>query len=424
MNEKLLHFIWRLRLFRQTGLLTTEGEKAEIIYPGTYNTDAGADFTNAKIKIGNTLWVGNVEIHIRSADWFQHKHETDAAYNNVILHVVYEMGNKTALRNTGEKIPTIELKGFINPGTIYRYEELMNRKKGIPCEKFFNSVSDFIVRSFLERMLVERLQNKVEQINLLLQENENDWENVMFQMLAKYLGAGINKDPFQLLAKSLPVKVFTKHSDNSFQLEALIFGQAGFLDEKYDDVYPNSLRKEYNYLKRLHHLQPLKKPMWKFLRLRPSNFPTIRLAQLAALMKKEVKLFSAVLNAKNAKTIRSVFEVQVNDYWKTHYLFDKESKKVYSHIGNSQKNILLINAVAPVLFAYGKYKASEVYCERALQLIESCEPENNSIISSWKKLGFQPSNASETQALLQLRNEYCNNFRCLECSVGASILQK
>jgi hypothetical protein len=423
MNEKLLHFIWKFRLFQQTKLQTTTGEILEIIQQGIHNQDAGADFQYARIKVGNTFWVGNIEIHTKSSDWYLHQHHEDAAYNNVILHVVYEKGNKEVLRQNGEAIATLELKGLINENTLARYEEISKGKTWIPCEAFFKSVDSFTVKNFLERLLIERLESKVEQINLMLQESDNDWENVMFQMIARYLGASINKEPFLLLAKSLPVKVWAKHQNDYLQIEALVFGQAGLLDEKHDDEYPNQLRKEYVYLKRLHNLQSLPSHVWKFLRLRPSNFPTIRMAQLAALMFKEVKRFSLILETEDVKEIAKLFDVEVSAYWQTHYLFDKPSNRVNTHLGDSMKNVLLINAIAPVLFAYGKYKDNDVYCERALRLLENCEAESNSIITGWKKFEMIPSNAYETQALLQLKNEYCANFRCLDCAVGNKILQ-
>lgn len=423
MNEKLLHFIWKFRLFEQNNLQTTEGEKVELVHAGTYNTDAGADFQNAKIRIGKTLWAGNIEIHINSKDWFTHKHDKDASYNNVILHVVYESGDKIAARQNGDTIPTLKLKTRVNTNTLYRYEELAKRKAWIPCAKFFKEVDEFTIKNFLERLLIERLESKVEQINLLLEQSGNDWENVMFQMIARYFGASINKEPFFLLAKSLPVKVWAKHQNDLLQMEALLFGQAGFLEEKHDDDYPNQLRKEYLYLKRLHNLQPLKKQVWKFLRLRPSSFPTLRLAQLAALMHKKVKLFSKVVDAKNAKAVHQLLEVEVSGYWQQHYLFDKPSKKVNSHLGSVMKNILLINAVAPVLFAYGKYKDDDAHCDKAISLLENCEAESNSIITGWKKMNVVAANAHETQSLIQLKNEYCDRFNCLNCAIGTKILK-
>ena len=423
MNEKLLHFIWKFRLFNQTLLTDSEGESLEIIHPGLHNTHAGADFQQAKIKIADTLWAGNIEMHVYGNEWFMHKHDIDAAYNNVILHVVYEQKGPLAVRQNGQAIPTIELKERINPALISRYEELSRRKDWIPCAAFFKDANELTLHSFLDRLLVERLESKVEQVNLLLTESENDWENVMFQMIARYFGASVNKDAFYMLAKSLPVKIWAKHQHDLLQTEALVFGQAGFLTEDLTDEYPNQLRKEYNYLKRLHQLQPMDKHVWKFLRLRPSNFPTLRLAQFAALMHKEVKLLSQILDAKDAKDIHKFFEINVSEYWHTHYQFDKLSKEEENGLGAGMKDILLINAVAPVLFAYGKYKGEETFCERAVQLLESCKPESNSIINGWKKLDVKPASAFESQYLLQLKNEYCDKFRCLECAVGHSILR-
>ncbi len=423
MNENLLHFIWKLKLFNYENLLDTAGNPLEIIHPGMHNTNSGPDFLSGKIKTGNTLWAGNIEIHVNSADWFAHKHNTDPAYNNVILHVVYQQKGPVAVRQNGEEIPTLELKPRIKPELLTRYAELEKRKGWIPCQNFFNNADTFVVSNFLERLLVERLESKVEQVNMLLTESENDWENVMFQMIARYMGASINKDAFFALAKSLPVKIWAKYQHDTLQTEALVFGQAGFLNTEHTDDYPNSLRKEYNYLKRLHQLHPLDAHVWKFLRLRPSNFPTLRMAQLAALMNKEVKLFSQILAAKDAKAIHRFFDVQVSDYWHTHYQFDKPSKKTEHNLGTGMKDVLLINAVAPVLFAYGKYKGDEEFCNRAIALLETCKPESNAIIKNWEKLNVKPASAFESQYLLQLKNEYCNKFRCLECAIGHSILR-
>jgi hypothetical protein len=241
-------------------------------------------------------------------------------------------------------------------------------------------------------------------------------------MIARYLGASVNKEPFYMLAKSLPVKVWAKHADDPMQIAALVFGQAGLFDTKYDDEYPNQLRKEYLYLKRLHNLQSMPNEIWKFLRLRPANFPTIRLAQLAAFMYLDTKMFSKILEAEDVKSIHRYLDVETDAYWQTHYHFDKPSKNVKSHIGSAAKNILLINAIAPVLFAYGKYKGNDSYCTRAMQLLEACAPESNAIITMWKSLKLKPVNAYQTQALIQLKNVYCNNFNCLNCTIGHKVL--
>lgn len=421
MTEDLLHFTWKFRLFDTADLQTTGGERVEIIQPGTHNRNAGADFQNARVKIGKVLWAGNVELHLKSSDWARHKHQNDADYNNVVLHVVYE-NDQPVERKSGESISTLELKKRINPNTISRYEELSKRKVGIPCQKHFKTVDEFTVKSYLDRLLIERLESKVEYVQSKLEENGNDWENLAFAMIARYFGASINKEPFYLIANSLPVKIWAKHCDDPVQIAALVFGQAGFLEEKADDEYPQQLRKEYLYLKRLHDLKPVEKHLLKFLRLRPSNFPTIRLAQLAAFMCKDTKIFSKILEAKNVQAIHEYFDVEVNDYWKSHYHFDQPSKRVKSHLGVSTKNVLLINAVAPVLFAYGKYKGDEKYCERAINLLESCKAEVNSIITGWKPLGIKPVNAYDTQALLQLKTGHCDKFDCLNCAIGLKIL--
>ena len=422
MNEQLLRFIWKFRLYKKNALKSVEGEPIEIMNVGTHNTDAGPDFQNARIKVGNTLWAGNVELHVKSSDWFRHFHQQDKSYSNIILHVVYDYDGQPAKRENGELIPTLELKQLINPGTLSRYELLEKNKKTVPCSTFFPDAAKHINQSFISRLLIERLEEKVERINGMLKEHHGDWEQVTFRLIARYWGAGVNSEPLELVAKTLPFKLLAKTTE-PLQIEALLFGQAGWLDDKWEDDYPNQLRKEYLYQKRLHQLEPLPKHIWKLLRLRPANFPTLRLAQLAALLSTQTHLFSALLEAKDIKAIHRFFDVQVSPYWKNHYLFDKPSELVKSHIGTSAKNILLINAVVPLLFAYGKYKGNETYCDRALQLLETAQSEKNSLLNDWGNLGIEFPSAFESQALLQLRNNYCNQFRCLECSVGLSILK-
>ncbi len=423
MNESLLQFIWKFRLFDFAALRTTEGESVEIVSPGFHNTDSGPDFENAKIRIGQTLWVGNIELHICSSDWDQHQHGNNAAYDNVILHVVYEDDRNTASRKNGERIPLVVLKERIHSNTMYRYEQLTQQKKGIPCARFFPEIEKQTLSLFMTHLLVERLEHKVKHIYGILNECKGDWENTAFRIIARYFGASVNKEPFEQLAQSLPVKIWAKHSSDPLQVEALLFGQSGFLNDDVEDDYPKQLKKEYQYLKRLHDLQPLPKHIWKLLRLRPSNFPTLRIAQFASLLSKETNIFSVLLETKDIKTFHHFFSVEVSAYWKSHYVFDKEAKQVRSHIGTTTKNILLINAVAPLLFAYGKYKGEENYCDWALQLLESCPPEKNILMDYWISLGVSPANAFDTQALLQLRTDYCNQFRCLSCAVGLQILK-
>lgn len=394
----------------------------QVVQPGLHNSNAGADFQNAKIRIGKTLWAGNVEIHIHSSDWFLHRHQNNAAYNNVILHVVFAADSHVAQCENGEEIPTLVLQNRINRSTLSRYSELEKRELWIPCAKFFAEQSTFIRNTFAERLLTERLENKVESIHQLLLQSGNDWENVLFQVFAQYMGAPINKDPFLLLAKSLPVNVWSKYCGSLMQIEALLFGQAGFLQQPFDDEYPNQLRKEYLYLKKLHNLQALEKHTWKFLRLRPSNFPTLRIAQLAALINSQPKLFSKITEANSVQQIQQIFKTNVSGYWQTHYVFDKPSKKYNAQIGASMGNVLFINAVAPVLFAYGRYKDNEKLCNNTFLFLEKSKPETNTITRNWAELNWQAENAFQSQAMLQLKNEYCNKFRCVECAMGAAIL--
>ncbi|MCW5907707.1 MAG: DUF2851 family protein [Chitinophagales bacterium] len=423
MNEQLLRFVWKFRLFNTESLTTTSGEKVQLVHQGIANSDAGPDFQNAKIRIGETLWAGNVELHIKSSDWFLHHHQRDAAYNNVILHVVFKDDGKQAVRENGEPIPVLKLEGRINRTTLTRYEQLANRKKQIHCADFFPEAAEDITNSFLSGLLVERLERKVQRINEMLTESKGDWEHVMFRLIARYLGAGVNREPMELLAKSLPLTVYAKYSDEPMQTEALLLGQAGLLDQNFDDDYAAQLRKEYLYLKRLHQLEPLPRHVWKLLRLRPANFPDIRIAQLASLLIKHKHLFSAARNCFNVKSVHRLFETEVSEYWKTHYLLDKKSARVKYNIGTSTKNVLLINAVAPVLFAYGKYKDEDKYCEQSMELLETCQPENNALLTYWKSHSVQAKNAFDTQALIQLRTAYCENFRCLECRVGLQLLK-
>lgn len=423
MNEDLLHFIWKFKLFDVLALRTTTKELVQIINSGTHNIHSGADFQNAKIKIDGVLWVGSVEIHVRAKDWEKHQHHKDAAYNNVILHVVYEGGDFNTIRENGEPVPVLVIKNYINDNSLNRYAVLKSQVNQVACAPFIEEVESVYKLNFLERVLVERLEHKVEKITSQLRESNNNWEQVMFQMLAQYFGADINKEPFLLLAKSLPVTVLAKHQNNLFQLEALLFGQAGFLKEKSEDEYAEKLRKEYLFLKRLHQLTPLQKHWWKWLRLRPSNFPEVRLAQLAALIHQEPKVFSKIIEAESTNTFIRLLAVNVSDYWKHHYRLAVPSKTKIPTLGTSMKNTLLINAVVPMLFAYGKYKNRAEYVDRALAFLEECKPENNSIITSWKKLKFIADNAAQSQALIQLKNEYCSKFRCLDCAIGTSILR-
>ncbi|MBS1624867.1 MAG: DUF2851 family protein [Bacteroidetes bacterium] len=423
MKEDLLHYIWRYSLYDTNALQTTAGEAVQIIRPGQYNTDAGADFTNARIRIGETLLAGNVEIHLHQRDWYAHGHDDDAAYNNVILHVVYDTDTTPTLLQNGQPLAVLSLKGHISTTLLQRYELLKGSLDKIPCAALIRSLPiNTSLASFYDRLVIERLQAKVAVIEAMLQQSRNDWDQVAFQMIATYYGGSVNKEPFQRLAASLPLTVVHKHRAEPKQIEALLFGQAGMLETEHDDEYPRSLRREYTYLRKLHNLQPLQLHEWKFFRIRPASFPTVKIAQLAALLAKEPHLFSGLLACGDRKDLQSFFEVEVNEYWHGHYQFDKPSAKGSTGIGHMLTDVVVINAVVPLLFCYGRYKGDDKLCQRAMDMLYEVAAENNAIIRMWDALGIKAQTANDTQALLQLRSDYCLRGRCLQCRIGHELL--
>lgn len=423
-TEDFLYHVWKFRLYDRDQLRTTTGETIEVINPGIRNTNAGADFQQARIKIGDTLWAGNVEIHVAASDWQKHNHQQDRAYNNVILHVVYR--NDLPVETTeGNLLPTLELEHRI-PAELYgRYHNLVyGEQKIIPCESAIHTVDSLTMRTWLTRVLVERLEKKSAFVTQTLNQNRGDWEETFYQHLAGSFGFKINSLPFEMLAKSLPQVILGKHKNSALQIEALIFGQAGFLEDDLKDEYPNQLKKEYQFLRKKYGFEPLDKYLWKFLRLRPLNFPTIRLAQFAALISKSNHLFSKVLEISDVKLLRELFtDIAVNPYWETHYRFDAESKPSSKEMGLASIDSLLLNTLALFLFSYGRQRGQEQYVDRSLALLEQLPAEQNSIISNFDDLGVKIKTAFESQALLELKNNYCNYKKCLQCSVGNKILK-
>ena len=423
MKEDLLHFVWKYRLYDGTMLKTTNGESIEVIRPGIYNTNAGADFSNARIRIGDVQLAGNVELHIHAKDWYTHHHDEDKAYNNVILHVVYEDDGTAPLTESGQTIPVISLKEQISPELLHRYDMLKSSKEIIPCAAMIDRLpKDFFFASFYDRLVIERLQGKVSIVEALLESSTNDWDQVAFQMVAMYFGGSVNKEPFAQLSSSLPLQIIHKHRAESLQLEALLFGQSGLIATDHDDDYPQTLKREYAYLKKLHSLKPNEGHAWKFFRVRPVSFPTIKIAQLAAWLSKEPHPFNAILSCSSLSEMRDLFDVDVNPYWETHFQFDKPVAKTNVRLGNMLTDVVLINAVVPLLFSYGRYKDDEAICERALELLTEMEAEDNSIIRMWDSLGIRAKTANDSQALIQLHNQYCLNKKCLSCEIGHKLL--
>ncbi|AMR33785.1 hypothetical protein A0256_21270 [Mucilaginibacter sp. PAMC 26640] len=423
-TEDLLHYIWKFRLFDRLDLRTTEGEEIEIYSTGMHNTHAGPDFQNARIRIGETTWAGNAELHLSSSDWQRHGHTTNNAYDNVILHVVYSDDAPVTLLS-GRRLPTLELKERVNPELYQRYHNLVfGNQVIIPCEGSIRRVDPLTMKNWLTRVLVERLEKRAEGVTAALIKNRGDWEETFYQYLAANFGFKTNALPFELLAKSLPQNILAKHKNNPLQIEALMFGQAGFLNSEPADDYPRSLKAEYDYLRKKFNLTPVENHLWKFLRMRPQNFPTVRLAQFAALTIQSSHLFSKILETKEVKALRALFtEVTVNPYWENHYRFDKESPTVGKQLGQSSVDNLLLNTVAVFLFSYGKHMQQDYFTSRALKLLENIPAENNHITTDFATLGVNIINAFESQALLELKNNYCDYKKCLQCGVGIKILK-
>ena len=423
MNENFLHYIWEFRLFDSGSLFTATGEKLEIIKPGEHNTDDGPDFHNARIKIGNTIWAGNIEIHINASDWLRHNHHKNQSYNNIILHVVYN-NDYTATRNNNESIPVLELKDLIPQGIYNRYQNIINSKQWIPCQKQIKHTDQLTLMSWLDRMVIERLEKKTELINLTLQNTKNNWEQTFYVHIARNFGFKLNAEPFEMLAKTTALSCLAKHRNNLLQLEAILFGQAGLLKNNLTEKYPSALRHEYSILKQKFTFSPINGHLWKFLRLHPSGFPTIRVAQFAALIHKSSHLFSNILESHKLSEVEILLDAECSEYWQTHYVFGKESPKRSKKLGKSAIENVVINTVVPFLFIYGQKKKEEKYKDRAIKFLEQLEGEKNSVITKWKLLGMPVNTASNTQALLELKNNYCNSKQCLSCSIGNYILRK
>lgn len=422
MTEDLLHFIWKYKLLKPILLYTTSNTELKITKYGEHNIHAGPDFSNARIKLGDTEWAGTIEIHKKSSDWFLHNHHTNKAYDNVILHVVYEY-DKEIYNSKEQPIPCFEMKHFLQDGVIQKYESLYQNKQAIPCGSLFNDVPDIIKEPWLERVLVERLETKTNFIQELFTFTKNNWDETFYLLLCKNFGFHINSDAFLQLGKSIPLTTLLKHTNVPVQIEALLFGQAGLLNKDLKDNYVQSLFKEYIYLKHKYNLTPIPHNL-KFLRLRPLNFPTIRLAQLSNFSLKYQHTFSKIVEADTIEKVKNIFTVSVSDYWKTHYTFDEVSVFKEKELGKSSIENIIINTVCPLLFFYGKMKQDESLIEKSVKWYYELKPEKNNITKLFEELSFKPKHAGHSQALIQLNNNYCSQKKCLQCSLGVFILSK
>lgn len=424
MNESFLHYLWQFQYFDKRDLKTTAGETLNILKPGILNSDSGPDFSHVKIKIVNIDWVGNVEIHVHSSGWYEHKHDLDQAYENVVLHVVWEE-NKPVFRKDGTRIPTLQLKHRVEEHLIKSYQKLINNPNSIPCEKSFPAVDELIKHSMIDKALMQRLESKAKQISALLNQNKGDWEETTYQLLATNFGFKINKEPFLQLAKSIPYKLIQKHRDQRTQVEALLFGQGGFLVAKSKDEYLTSLFNEYQFLGKKYDLinHQLHVTQWKFLRLRPANFPTMRLAQFATLLTNHKNIFSSILELQDYKSLVRFFEIQPSSYWQSHYRFGKKSKGPVSGFGETSRDIIVINTVVPLLVAYGQSRDDWSLVDRAVHILQSIPAEKNRITRLWRGLGYTSSSAFDSQGLIELYNNYCQRRECLNCAIGSSLLR-
>ena len=416
MREEFLYYIWENRL-TNNDLKTAEGEAVDVVATGYRNTDSGPDFLEAKIQIGDKLWAGHVELHVKSSDWNRHGHQTDKAYKNVILHVVYE--NDLQVND----IPTLELKGHFDETLFTQYQKLISSKSWIPCEKSIAQVPAFTRLSWLDRMAVERLESKSEAVTKILEANQFDWEDALYKLLMRHIGLKVNNEAFEQLANILPFKTLLKHADNLLQLEAMLMGCAGFLEDDFTEDYPLLLKREFSAMKAKFNLPTMPAEQWRFMRMRPSNFPTLRLAQMAQLIHKNGCLFSRIKAAKDRTEAKALFDVAASEYWETHWRFGVSTEPKPKHLGDTTADILIINAVLPLLFCHGKLHKDETVCETALQFLEATEAEDNAIIRHFASCGITAQNAMQTQALLHLYHTYCKRKRCLECRLG-NVLMK
>ncbi|MDR0371108.1 MAG: DUF2851 family protein [Prevotellaceae bacterium] len=420
MREALLHYVWQYKLFSVYKLKTPDNKAVEIIDAGKPNTDAGPDFFNAKIKIDDTLWAGNVEIHRRSSDWFRHGHEKDKHYNNVILHVV-EIADTDIFRQNGEKIPQLELQ--VSEGIERKANELYRQNKQIACADEIADIPAIYIRDWKNALLVERLSQKTSEIENRLKNSHFHWEEALYIVSARNFGFGTNGQAFEQTAQSLPLSVLAKHKNNLFQIEALLFGQSGLLFTDETDEYVDSLRKEYDFLAKKYQLKPVDGAVWKMARLRPDNFPHVRIAQFADLIHNSSKLFSKILEKQDLNGVKSVFDCKVSGYWLEHYRFAKTSSKKAKQLGKKAVDTIIINTIVPFLYAYGTLKENQEYKDRAAAFLEQLKPEENSVVKQWRDLNIPVDNAADSQALLQLKKQYCEDKKCLYCRIGHKILK-
>ena len=419
--EQLLHYVWKHKIFSLKELKTTTGQQVEVIDTGLANTDAGPGFFNAKLKLDGVLWIGNIEIHERSSDWFKHGHHADTGYNSVILHIASEIDMEIS-RSNGERTPQIQL---ICPEAVRtNYKELLETDSYPPCYRIIPSLSPFTAHSWMSALQMERFEQKATLLNERLKRCQGNWEDAFFITLARNFGFGLNGDAFETWAHQLPFRAVDKHRNDLFQIEAIFFGQAGILEDSDGDGYYLRLKKEYTYLQHKFGLIPMDASLWRFLRLRPANFPHIRIAQLACLYHRAYGLLSRIMETETLQGVRDILKGGTSEYWLTHYTFGGSSPSRPKTLSNTSLDLLIINTVVTFLYAYGLHKGNPVLCARAGSFLEELKAENNYITRMWEQYGMKASNAADSQALIQLKKEYCDKKKCLYCRIGYEYLKR
>jgi hypothetical protein len=423
-TESFLHYIWQLQYFDKHTLQTSAGESLQILNPGNHNTDAGPDFSQARIKIGELEWRGSIEIHINASGWIDHQHHTDEAYEKVILHVVWQ-NDKRIIRSDRTLMPTLELKDRVESSLYEKFKTLYTSVAEIPCSSQWQSVPDIHKFAMLDRVLAHRLDAKALRVKQLLSENNNNWQETLYQLLCKNFGFHINAEPMFRLAQLVPYTMLLKHLDKPLQVEALLYGAAGFLEADFGEEYPVLLKREYTILRNKYQLEgrQMNVSQWRFLRLRPANFPTVRIAQFAALICATKNLFSLLLEVHSYKEFVAVLQADQSAYWHSHYQFGKLSKTRIPSLGQSSIENMILNTFVPLLTAYGRLHDEQSYIDRAIVWLQQGKAENNNIIRQWKMLDYSVKTAFDSQALLELYKNFCMKRRCLACTVGAYLIR-
>ena len=421
MDEAFLHHVWMFKRFNHHNLILGNGKLLSILNYGNYNRNSGPDFLNATLKIDHTIWHGHIEIHIRSKDWTAHKHNKDPAYNNVILHVVYE-DNGPVTTESGIKPVCLELKGRIDMCLVSNYKGLFDRHLNIPCKNFISTIDHTYINIYLERLLTERLQSKTRHILRVLKNVAGDWEQCLYVLILAYIGGPVNKVAFEELANRVPYKLISKYLDKALSAEALLFGQSGMLRRFEEDTYMKALKKEYAHLKRKHRLLAMTGNEWRFGTLRPQNSPALRIAQIAAIYLKNKALLSTILNAKTTKDLIAILDIETSRYWNRHFIPGKASSKKVKPFGMQTKTAIVINAFIPLLFARGILLNDEYLRILSIEFLAELKAEDNHIIKMWTRLGIHVDNCSQTQALIELKTQYCDKFKCLNCRLGTKLL--